>query len=199
MVRFRQILGCFALAAMLVGCAKSPEAKNEKKPTPPDPKSKEAAVAVLREFYKLADGKEYEKAAALFIENPDFDPKKAGEQIPRMLERKEISLKGIDILVEKGEFLQMTDPSKGDANLARKITERLKDVKPEDVYGLGVKERGGAMFVWDGTTLKILRLSDIGRLDEERPKSDPNPKGKGPPPKGKDFKKKEGDAPKGKE
>lgn len=174
-----QLLGYGLLLVALIGCSKGDKPGDNKpgdnKPgdnkAAIDPKSKEAAVIVLKEFYKAADGKEYEKAAAMFIPNPDFDPKQAEKHCTRMLESKEISPKGIEILAEKGKWAKLSDEAKSEREI-EKLKEMARAFKAEanSLYVLGMEEREAfAIFSFDGKQFKIVRIDDIGRLEDPAP------------------------------
>lgn len=134
---------------------------------PAEPKSKEAAVKLLNDFLAAIEAKDYKKAAAFYISNPDFDTTDPEKACKTLLERKEISKKGIEILAAKGKWgndLENAASDRARERVKRKAAEFK--VAPEGLYGLALeKPQSFALFFWNGKEFKILKLDDIGRLD----------------------------------
>ncbi|MCI0377013.1 MAG: hypothetical protein L0215_05370 [Gemmataceae bacterium] len=127
-----------------------------KKPT------KEAGVQLLRDFLAALEAKDYDKAAKFLHFPPDakIDIQK---ELSVGLERKEISKKGIDILAAKGKWGKLAEVF--DKDVAERRAKRMQ-VPLDECYGLrlDVAEAG---FHWTGTTFKLIRVNNIGKLEEK--------------------------------
>jgi hypothetical protein len=122
--------------------------------------SREAAVGLPRDLLQALEAKDYDKALTFLQVPPGLKPEDVKKELPKFLELKEISKKGIDILAKEGKWGKL-DEIFGDR--AKKWAERGK-VPLESCYGLGFKN-AEAGFYWDGKQFKIIRCDDIGKLE----------------------------------
>ena len=150
--------------------AKPTEPASEEKPTPTEPDkpaaatggpSKEAAIQHLKDLNAALEAKDYKKAVTFMAAFPNMPPEKMEEQIGKLVEIKEISAKGIDILAAKGKWGPLSELY-GDkaARWASKV-----NVPVEQTWGFSY-ENAEVGFHWDGKALKIIRLDDVGKLEQ---------------------------------
>ncbi len=122
--------------------------------------TKEAAVQVLRDFLAALEAKNCDKAATFLHLPPDqkFD---AQRELSQGLERKEISKKGIDILAAKGQWGKLAEvfPKNAEARAKR------MQVPLDACYGLRF-DPAEAGFYWNGSQFKLIRVDDIGKLED---------------------------------
>ena len=78
----------------------------------------------------------------------------------KILEIKEISAKGIEVMAAKATWGKLADiaPDKGPRWAAK------FDVPVEQCWGM-VHESGEVGFHWDGKQLRFIRLDDVGKLE----------------------------------
>lgn len=149
----RVVAGLLALA---IGIAAAPAAQaDEKQPT------KEAAVQALRDLYAALDAKDYDKALAVLAVPKGTKPEDAKKQLDGLIQNKEISKKGIDILADKGKWGKVDEVF--GAERAKSWAERF-GVDLKNCYGLGFMGAEAAFF-WDGKSFRIFRCNDIGKLE----------------------------------
>jgi pyruvate/2-oxoglutarate dehydrogenase complex dihydrolipoamide acyltransferase (E2) component len=188
MTDMRTLLLGLVLAVISTGCSKKKEdAKSEpaaapakaeeakaqpaepadEKPTPTESAApaageptKEMAEQRLRDMLAALEAKDYDKAMTYMASAPGIPADKMKESLARVLEIKEISAHGIDVLVAKGQFgkLEQVAPEKG-ARWAAKFEKPVAEC-----YGF-VFDKAEAGFHWDGKELKFIRLDDVGKLE----------------------------------
>jgi hypothetical protein len=123
--------------------------------------TKENAVKALNDFLAALEGKDYKKAGT-FLQGTDKAPAaKLEKELSALLERKEISKKGIEILAAKGKWGKLTEVF--DADKAKRMAERFK-VDAAACYGLALGN-AEAGFHWDGKRFTLIRVDDIGKLE----------------------------------
>ncbi|MCI0641268.1 MAG: hypothetical protein L0Y72_00945 [Gemmataceae bacterium] len=127
-----------------------------KKPT------KESAVQMLRDFLAALEAKDYDKAAKFLHFPPDVKVD-IQKELSVGLERKEISKKGIDILAAKGKWGKLAEVF--DKDVAERRAKRMQ-VPLDECYGLKF-ESAAAGFWWTNSTFKIIRVNNIGKLEEK--------------------------------
>jgi len=137
------LLAAFALLAG--GC-------DSKQPT------KENAVQLLKDAYAALSSGNYDKAKDYFVLPANASADDVKKNLGRLIEIKEISPEGIDILADKGKWGKIKDVS-------AKETERAKKLNlPEDeCYGLYYEGAEVALH-WDGKKFRLFRLDDVGKL-----------------------------------
>lgn len=177
-----------ALAIVLAGCSKkkaednpapapTPAKTEEAKPKPTEPAAdekptptesatpaageptKEMAEKRLRDMLAALEAKDYKKAMTFMAAAPGIPADKMEESLAKILEIKEISAHGIDVLVQKGQWgkLEQVAPDKG-ARWAARFDKPIGEC-----YGL-VLDNAEVGFHWDGKELKFIRLDDVGKL-----------------------------------
>jgi hypothetical protein len=131
----------------------SSESKVEAAPT------KDNMVATLKKVHAALAAKDYKKAVGFFALPKGMDPAKAEKAVSRLIEKNEISEPGIDILAAKGTFGKLSElaPDKGKRRADR------AGVPLEECYVLAFEE-AEVMAHWDGSSFKIFRLDDVGKL-----------------------------------
>ena len=145
---------------------KAPDPAPDEKPTPTeaakpaagDP-TKEMAEKRLREMLAALEAKDYKKAMTFMASSPNIPAEKLQEGLERILEIKEISAHGIDVLMAKGQWgkLETIAPDKG-PRWAQKF-----DKPVGECWGI-VFDNAEVGFHWDGKELKFIRLDDVGKL-----------------------------------
>ena len=151
----------------------NPDTKAE--PAKPDPArqaapaatgpTKEAAIKHLREVLAAIEAKDWKKAVGYFAFPAAERPRNIEEQLAKLIELKEISAKGIDVLAAKGKYgklAEVMEPEKA-ARFAEKFA-----VKVDECYGFSVESaqaNATVGFHWDGTVLRLIRLNNVGKLE----------------------------------
>jgi hypothetical protein len=121
--------------------------------------TKAMAEQRLRDMLAALEAKDYKKAMTFMASAPGIPVEKMEESLARVLEIKELSAHGIDVLVAKGQWgkLEQVAPAKGPRWAAR-------FEKPiGECYGL-VLDSAEVGFHWDGKELRFIRLDDVGKL-----------------------------------
>ena len=140
----------------------------DEKPTPTEPSqpaagapSKEAAIQHLKDLNAALEAKDYKKAVTFMAPFPGLPPEKMEEQIGKLHEIKEISAKGIDILAAKGKWGKLSEvfPEKAE-RWAQKA-----GVAADQTWGFSYENAEVGMH-WDGKSFKIIRLDDVGKLEQ---------------------------------
>ncbi len=126
----------------------------------PEPK-KEAAVAVLQGLLAALEARDYPKALGFFQMPPKATPEELRKAASRLIELREISKAGIEVLENQGRWGKLAETL--EPARAQRFAERF-GVPVVQCYGLtlGNAEAG---FYWDGQTLKVIRCDDIGKLE----------------------------------
>jgi hypothetical protein len=123
--------------------------------------TKAAAIQRLRDVLAVLESKDYTKATELFAFPANERPRSAEAAFGKLIEQKEISAKGIDVLAAKGKYGKLADvfgPEKA-ASYVEKYVLPL-----DECYGLSV-DGASVGFHWDGVSLKLFRLDDVGKLE----------------------------------
>ena len=125
---------------------------------PPAP-TKEMAVQHLQAFLAVLETRDFDKALTFVAPIPDLTPEDKKKMMQRMVEARELTKPGIEILAAKGQWGKLTQvrPDKAEA-----WAQKFK-VSPEQCYALSY-EGAEAAFHFDGKSLKIIRCDDIGKL-----------------------------------
>lgn len=139
----------------------------DEKPTPTEPSqpagapSKEAAIQHLKDLNAALEAKDWKKAVTFMAPFPGMPPEKMEEQIGKLAEIKEISAKGIDILAAKGKWGKLSEvfPEKAE-RWAQKA-----GVPADQTWGFSYENAEVGMH-WDGKAFKVIRLDDVGKLEQ---------------------------------
>jgi hypothetical protein len=136
------------------------------KPTHPPP-SKEVAVARLKEVLAVLEAKDWEKAGDMFAfgSGKRPSPEKLEKKLGRLIEIEEISAPGIELLVKNGTWGPLIEV------MGQRKAEEYADsfrVPVGDCYGFRLEQpdvtTATVGFHWDGTTLRLIRLNNVGKL-----------------------------------
>ena len=153
-IRFPKTI-IYILLLVLAGCAESSETKEESaQPT------KEQMVADLKMIHELLSDGEFMTAAARFKGPKKLSQEKIAKAMKGWLKKREISMRGIEVLYEKGKFGKLNEvfPEKGGDWM-----ERNEVTNPDACYGLGYKNAEVAA-IWEGGKFTFFRLDDVGKL-----------------------------------
>ena len=152
------------LTLVLVGCSKMLGRKDsgpaEGATTTTAGPVKESAVRVLQDALAALEARDYAKAATFFRVPPSSDLEDVKKQLARLLELRELSQNGIDILARDGKWGKLDQAFSADR--AKYMAERA-GVPLDACYGLSLRN-AEAGFYWDGKQFKIIRCDDIGKL-----------------------------------
>jgi len=113
----------------------------------------------LTELAAALDAGDLDKAVGHMQLPPGRSADEVKPMLPKLVERQEISVEGVKILLEKGEFGPLAEVFPKDG---AKRAERA-EVKLEECYALRF-ERAEVMAHWDGGQFKIFRLDDVGKI-----------------------------------
>lgn len=121
--------------------------------------SKEVAIETLKAVNAALEAKDYDKAAGMFGMPEGATKDQLAGQLGGLIEKQEISKAGIDVMAANGKFGKLSEvfPDKGE-RWAKKF-----NVKLDECYAMS-HENGEAAFHWTGSSFKIIRLDDIGKL-----------------------------------
>lgn len=151
---------------------KSTDPAPDEKPTPTESKpaptgdapSKEAGIQRLKDVLAALEAKDYAKATGYFVLPAGAPADQVAEQLGKLIELKEISAPGIEVVATKGKWGKLAvvfEPER-----AAKWAER-SGVAVDQCWGFSV-DGGGANasvgFHWDGKELKVIRLNNVGKL-----------------------------------
>jgi hypothetical protein len=142
-----------------------PPAGDPTKPTHPAP-SKDAAIARLKEVLAALEAKDWDKVGGMFAFGDDKpSPEKLEKKLGRLIEIGEISAPGIELLAKSatwGPLVEVMGPEKAEG-FARNFK-----VPVGDTYGFRLEQpdvtTATVGFHWDGTTLRLIRLNNVGKL-----------------------------------
>jgi hypothetical protein len=128
--------------------------------TPSGAPTKEAAVKTLQDAAAALEAKDYDKAVVHFHVPPGATPEQFKTAAPGMVENREISKQGVEILAAQGKWGKLEEVLPKDR--AQRYAER-SGVPLAECYGLthGDAETG---FYWDGRQFKLIRCDDVGKL-----------------------------------
>jgi hypothetical protein len=164
----KRVLMTIIVTAIFAAFGKSAYSADSKIPSPccPRPDSsnsgptKEQAVLILRDLLAALEANDYDKAMTFLQVPPTARPDELRKQVARLLELKEISKRGIDILAMEGRWGKLDQAF--DGQRAKRFAERA-GVPLDSSYGLTLRN-AEAGFYWDGKRFKIIRCDDIGKL-----------------------------------
>jgi hypothetical protein len=125
--------------------------------------TKTEAVRILRSLLTALEQLDYLKAFSFFRLPLNATPENIDTEMAQLLERKEISARGIEMLEAQGKWGTLEE------TVTRERAERFAakfGVPAAQCFGLtlGNAEAG---FHWDGRRLKLIRCDDIGKLKAE--------------------------------
>ena len=124
--------------------------------------TKEQAIAHLKGLLTALEAKDYDKAATFFTIPPGATPEQLKEGLPKLIELREISAEGIEALAAEGKWTKLADVVKAEAERAASWAKRF-GVNPAECWAL-MADPAEAAFHFDGTSLKLIRCDDIGKL-----------------------------------
>jgi outer membrane biosynthesis protein TonB len=147
--------------------APTEKAPTEAKPTEKQAAgpSREAAIKHLREVLAVLEAKDYGKAVAYFAFPANERPRSPEAAFGKLIELKEISAKGIDVLAAKGKYGKLAEvlgPEK-----AAHFADKFK-VAVDECWGFavdGAQANATVGFHWDGSVLRLIRLNNVGKLE----------------------------------
>jgi len=120
---------------------------------------KEALVGVLRDLLAAIEAGDTEKAMAYLMFPEGMSAEKRRKAVGGFVEKREISAAGIERLAAEGNF-GLLDDVFGEAGRA---WAKRSGVDIATCYALKLDDAQVAAF-WDGATLKLIRLDDVGKL-----------------------------------
>jgi hypothetical protein len=127
--------------------------------------TKEHAIKHLREVLAALEAKDWNKAVGYFAFPANERPRGAEAAFGKLIELKEISAKGIDVLAAKGKWgklAEVFEPEK-----AAMFADKFK-VALDECYGFSVETaaaNASVGFHWDGAQLRLIRLNNVGKLE----------------------------------
>jgi hypothetical protein len=144
----------------------------DEKPTPTEPDkpaatgtpTKEAGIARLKETLAALEAKDYTKAAGFFVLPAGVPADKIAGELGRLLELKEISAPGIEILATKGKWGKLAEVFEPER--AQRWAEK-SGVAVDQCWGFSAEGSGANAsvgFHYDGKELKLIRLNNVGKL-----------------------------------
>ena len=125
--------------------------------------TKEQGIAHLKGLLTALEAKDYDKAATFFTIPPGATPEQLKESMPKLIEKSEISAEGIEALAAEGKWSKLADVVKAETERAASWAKRF-GVNPAECWALMGAPGGEAAFHFDGTSLKLIRCDDIGKL-----------------------------------
>jgi hypothetical protein len=130
--------------------------------TPAGTPTKEAAVKTLQDAAAALEGKDYDKALLYIHVPPNRTPEQFKTAGPGLIEKQEISTKGVEILAAQGKWGKLDEVFPKER--AQSMAERA-GLPLDECYGLthGDAQAG---FHWNGQQFKIMHLDDVGKLTE---------------------------------
>jgi len=141
------------LVHLIVGAALT--AADDPKPT------KEAGVQTLRDLLGALEAKDYPKAVTYLKLPPSLKQEEAEKLAGKLLENKEISKKGIDVIARDGKWGKFAEVI--DAERAKKTAERF-GVPPDACWGMSLKNAEVGLY-WDGKKFQVIRCNNVGKLE----------------------------------
>ncbi|PIE17060.1 MAG: hypothetical protein CSA66_06895 [Proteobacteria bacterium] len=121
--------------------------------------TKEQLAKQLTELSAALQSSDLDAAASHIMLPPDRSIDEMKPMLPRLLEKREISVEGVKLLIDKGQFGTLTEvfPDKGP-----KRAERV-GANVEECYAFKLDD-AEVMARWTGSEFKIFRLDDVGKL-----------------------------------
>ena len=124
--------------------------------------TKEAAVKTLQDAAAALEAKDYDKALLYIHVPPNRTPEQFKTAGPGLIEKQEISTKGVEILAAQGKWGKLDEVFEKER--AQSMAERA-GLPLEQCYGL-MHGDAQAGFHWNGQQFKIMHLDDVGKLTE---------------------------------
>jgi len=117
-------------------------------------------IAVLRRVHTSLDAKNYPIAAQSFVTYPGMTDEKMTVTLSSLIEKREISAAGIDILEAKGKYGPLLEvfPDRGE-----KLAKRAGVGAPA-CYAIA-HNGAEAIAHWDGVAFHLIRINNIGKLN----------------------------------
>lgn len=127
-----------------------------------DPKpTREVGVQTLRDLLGALEAKDYPKAVTYLKLPPNIKQEEGEKLAGKLLENKEISKKGIDLIAKDGKWGKFTEVI--DAERAKKTAERF-GVPPDACWGMSLKNAEVGLY-WDGKKFQVIRCNNVGKLE----------------------------------
>ena len=122
--------------------------------------TKEMAIKHLQAFLSVLDTGDFDKALTYIAPLPDLAHEDQQKMMRRLVEAREITRQGIEVLAAKGQWGKLADihPDKSD-DWARKF-----HVPPDQCWALAYEGAEAAFHFEPRQGLKIIRCNDIGKL-----------------------------------
>ena len=121
--------------------------------------TKEQLVQTLRDLLAAIEAQDYEKAATFLVPLPGMEPEELPEALQSLVERRELSAPGIDILAKEGAFGEMDDLF-GERGWS---WAKRAGVEHNECWALTFDDAEVAAH-WDGEAFRLIRLDDVGKL-----------------------------------
>jgi hypothetical protein len=131
----------------------SPAEAQAPKPT------KAALVQTLRDLLAALEAGDDDRAALHLVLLPGMQPEDVPVALDRILERKDLTAEGIDILAQEGAFGELDDLLKERG----KSWAAHAGVNENRCYALVFDDAEVAAF-WDGAAFRIFHLDDVGNM-----------------------------------
>lgn len=151
-----------AAGLLLVACGGQETSSSDPAPGPAEeasPPTKEALVGVLREMLAALQAGDTDAALRHLIPPSGMSAEAARKGVGRFLATKAISAAGIERLSAEGRFGSLEAVfGKGGEEWAKRA-----GVDIADCYAFKLEDAQVAAF-WDGTTFKVIRVDDVGKL-----------------------------------
>jgi hypothetical protein len=128
--------------------------------------TKEQAIAHLKGLLTALEAKDYDKAGTFFVIPPGATPEQLKAELPKVIEQRELSAEGIEVLAAEGKWTKLADVAKPETERAASWAKRF-GVNPTECWALMGDKGGEAAFHFDGTSLKLIRCDDIGKLKKK--------------------------------
>jgi len=123
--------------------------------------AKEVAMQTLRDLLAAIEGKDYDRAMGLMVLG-NMKREDAPAALQKLLELREVSAKGIDIIAAQGKWGTLTEVV--GAERAKLMLRRAGGAPVESCYMITLRN-AEAGFVWDGKAFKVFRLNNVGQLE----------------------------------
>ena len=122
--------------------------------------TKDAVIGLLRDLLAALEAGDADRAVGLLVPFPGGGSEEGKAAVAALLERREISARGIDRLAAGGRYgsLKEVFPDRGET------WARQAGVDPEKCVGLGLEGAEVAVH-WGGDRLRLLRVDDVGKLE----------------------------------
>jgi hypothetical protein len=129
--------------------------------------TKEQGIAHLKGLLSALEAKDYAKAVTFFVTPPSATPEQIKEAMTALIEKSEISAEGIEVLAAEGKWSKLADVAKPETERAISWAKRA-GVNLAECWALMGDKNGEAAFHFDGTSLKLIRCDDIGKLKRKQ-------------------------------